>query len=81
MRKVTYLKSAYRTLEKYDKDVQSRIIKAIDGIPRGDIKRLKGHCYPDLFRLRVGKYRIIYSLSNDDELIIAKIDTRGDVYK
>ena len=36
-----------------------RIINAIDKIPLGDIKRLMGKKVPGLFRLRVGKYRII----------------------
>ena len=55
-------------------------MEAIDKIPQGDIKRLQGEKYPPLYRLRVGKFRIIYHIENE-EIIIAKIDTRGDVYK
>jgi mRNA interferase RelE/StbE len=41
---------------------------------------LKG--YEDLYRLRVGDYRIIYTIKQD-ELVIAilKIGNRGDIYK
>jgi mRNA interferase RelE/StbE len=80
MRKITYLKSAYKVLTDYEKDTRIRIMEAIDKIPQGDIKRLQGEKYPALYRLRVGKFRIIYHIENE-EIIIAKIDTRGDVYK
>jgi mRNA interferase RelE/StbE len=80
MRKIVYLKSAYKVLAEYDKGIKKRIIDAIEKIPQGDIKKLQGEKYPPLFRLRVGKYRIIYHIENE-EIIIAKIDTRGDIYK
>ena len=80
MKKITYLKNAYKTLIDYDRIVQNRIVLAINNIPQGDIKKLKGEKYPPLFRLRIGKYRIIYNIDNF-EILIVKIDTRGDVYK
>jgi mRNA interferase RelE/StbE len=80
MKKLTYLRNAYKTLADYDKDIRKRIITAIEKIPQGDIKKLHGEKYPPLYRLRVGKYRIIYQIEKD-EIIIAKIDTRGDIYK
>jgi len=45
-----------------------------------DIKYLKG--YNNRFRLRVGKYRIIYEIY-DDKLIIVLADggSRGGIYK
>ena len=82
MRKVTYLKNAYKTLASYDEKTKQRIINAVDIIPRGDIKKIQGEKYPPLYRLRVGKHRIIYHIDvNNNEIIIAKIDTRGDIYK
>jgi mRNA interferase RelE/StbE len=80
MRKTTYLKNAHKTLSDYDKSTRKRLIEAVDKIPQGDIKKLQGEKYPPLYRLRVGKYRIIYHVEQD-EIIIVKIDTRGDVYK
>lgn len=80
MRKIIYLKNAYNTLSVYDKDTRKRIIEGVEGIPQGDIKKLQGEKYPPLYRLRVGKYRIIY-LIEQDEIVIVKIDTRGDIYK
>ena len=80
MRKITYLKSAYKVLSDYDMNTRKRIIEAINKIPQGDIKKLQGEKYPPLYRLRIGKYRVIYHVEQE-EIIIAKFDTRGDVYK
>lgn len=57
-----------------------RIVDAIEQLPdHGDIKRLQGHS--DLFRLRVGAYRIIYTVDNN-EFVIYVIDSgnRGQIY-
>ena len=43
-----------------------------------DIKVLEG--YMDLYRLRVGQYRIIYTKDNVI-LFIADVGSRGDIYK
>ena len=60
---------------------KKRVVLAIEQLPNGeDIKRLKGH--EGLFRLRVGDYRIIYTVDNGN-LIIYVIDAgnRGEIYK
>ena len=57
-----------------------RIVDAIERLPySGDIKRLQGH--NNLFRLRVGAYRIIYTVDNG-EFVIYVIDAgnRGQIY-
>ena len=44
-----------------------------------DVDVLKGR---EGFRLRVGKYRILYILKDDQLIIeIVKVRTRGDIYK
>ncbi len=56
-------------------------VRAIELLPDGeDIKKLKGH--DDLLRLRVGDYRVIYTVNNG-ELIVCVIDAgnRGDIFK
>ncbi len=55
----------------------------IEKLPEGnDIKELKGKRGRGLYRLRVGDYRIIYTIDNG-KLIIHVIDAgnRGDIYK
>lgn len=81
MTKIVYSKDSKKTLGSYEKKISNRIIDAIDNIPLGDIKKLVGNSVPPLFRIRIGKYRVIYFYSNNDCLNIIKIDTRGDIYK
>ncbi len=40
-------------------------------------RKLKEFCS---HRLRMGKYRVIYHIE-DGNIIIAKVDSRGDIYK
>ena len=59
--------------------MQLRIIKAINQLPLGDVKKLQGNT--EDYRLRVGDYRIIFS--KDDEILIIliiEIAPRGEVY-
>ena len=45
-----------------------------------DIKKLKG--YDDFFRLRIGKYRAVFRVKNQELiLLVIEIDSRGDIYK
>lgn len=60
-----------------DTTTRRRIAKAIDKIPAGDIKKLKGQ---DGFRLRVGDYRILFS-SHGNAFFIKAILPRGEAYK
>ena len=62
------------------KALKLRIYQAIYNLPNGDVKKLAG-CKSD-FRLRVGNYRIIYQINNEELIIlITKADTRGQIYK
>lgn len=73
-------KEAQKFLDKQDKKQRERLYAAIYNLPNGkDIKKLKGY---DLYRLRVGNYRILYTVDNGVYLIdVIDVDNRGDVYK
>lgn len=73
-------KKARKFINKLPKQDKVRLLNAINELPKGDIKPIQG--YEKYFRLRVGDYRIIYTLHNDN-LIICVIDAgnRGDIYK
>lgn len=80
MYKIIIKKKAKKFIDKLPQNEKKRIVKAIEQLPDGeDIKKLKGH--QNLLRLRVGDYRIIYSVDNG-ELIIYIIDVgnRGEIY-
>jgi len=73
-------KSALKFISKQPYKDKSRIMAAINKLPDGETLKMSGKL--NLFRLRVGEYRIIYTIS-EDELIIQVIEAgnRGDVYK
>lgn len=81
MIKVIYSKASKKVLENYEKKLALRIIDGIEAIPLGDIKKLEGKRVAPLYRLRIGKYRIIYAYLNDETIQVLKIDSRGDIYK
>ncbi|MCD8106210.1 MAG: type II toxin-antitoxin system RelE/ParE family toxin [Lachnospiraceae bacterium] len=78
--KIVFEKAAQKFLERQDKAQRLRIYKAIYRLPDGtDIKKLKG-C--GMYRLRVGDYRILYTIDEIVKIIdVENIDNRGDVYK
>lgn len=71
-------KPALKFLQKQPKAQQERLLRAIQGLP--DAGDMSG--YESLYRLRVGFYRVIYSV--DGRLLIVHVLTignRGDLYK
>lgn len=61
---------------------KERVLKAIYELPhKGDIKRLQGKKSQGMYRLRVGSYRIIYTMDNG-RLVICVVDagSRGQIY-
>lgn len=77
---IRFEKAAEKFLKKQTPKIQQNLMRAIYKLPDGtDIKRLKGY---DLYRMRVGNIRIIYSLKEEIQVInIENIDNRGDIYK
>jgi mRNA interferase RelE/StbE len=79
-------KQVLKFLDKTETKFRVKIINAFDLLVKNpytkdlDIKPLqnkKGH-----FRLRLGKYRFLYEISESELLIyFYKADSRGDVYK
>lgn len=74
-------KRAVKFITKQPKPQRERLFKAIYKLPEmGDIKQMQG--YSSYYRLRVGDYRVIYTV-NDDVLLVrvVEIGNRGDIYK
>jgi mRNA interferase RelE/StbE len=76
--------SAERDLAALDKPIQRRVVARIDSLsdnPRpAGVKKLQGE--PNAWRVRVGDYRIVYTIENDLLVIlVVKVGHRRDVYR
>jgi mRNA-degrading endonuclease RelE of RelBE toxin-antitoxin system len=79
--KILYSKTSLKYLQGLDKKTRKRIFSGIEKLPnKGDVKKMKGQKLKNIYRLRIGKYRIIF-LQEKEWIKILDIDTRGDVYK
>ena len=83
--KIIYRKSAVKELEDLPDNEIPKVKSAIDalaGTPRPDgVKKLTG-IKESLWRLRVGNYRIIYSIEDVIKVVeIRTIGDRKDIYK
>lgn len=79
--KIELDKRAVKFISKQPKLQRERIFKAIYKLPDiGDIKAMQGH--RNTFRLRVGDYRILYTVDNDVLVVrVIEVGNRGDIYK
>ena len=75
---------AYRQFAKLERSAQQRLAPAIDTLaddphPASSVKLVGGD---DLYRIRVGAYRIVYAIE-DDRLVVlvVKLGHRRDVYR
>ena len=80
---VAYSNQAHKFLKKVSKILAKRILDKIEKLRKKpinhDAKRVKGE---KLFRVRIGKYRILYEVDYKENLIgIIKIDKRSKAYQ
>lgn len=81
---VQYDPKALKELVKLDTSVARRIVRAVDAMkvdPRpSGARRLVG--YTDLWRIRVGDYRVIYTIRDTELLVLAlRVAHRSSVYR
>ena len=84
---VQYTKSAEKFFKTHE-DVRREYKTAIKELMVGehpeqiDVKRIKGK-RNDYYRIRLGSYRVVYTLINDKIIVITTLlaGARGDVYK
>jgi mRNA interferase RelE/StbE len=81
---VIFTRPAEKALRRLPRDLLARLAAVIDGLaadphPPGS-KKLTG--YDNLYRLRVGDWRIIYAIEADRLVILVlEIGPRGQVYR
>ncbi len=83
--KIEFSKRSYKYLNRLDQSLKNRISQQLEILsenprnPELDIKKLQGNSL--LYRLRVGNYRILYTIEDDLLIIVViNIGPRGDVY-
>jgi len=83
--KIFWRNSAKKELRNLPKDFISKIINSVSELsvnpfPAG-VKKLKGNDDNE-FRIRIGNYRVIYTVQNDVLIIeVIKVGHRKDIYK
>jgi len=76
--------TAERQIRRLERDDQLRVLRAVRDLgttprPRG-CRKLRG--YDDVFRIRVGTFRVLYSVESDRILvIILKVGHRKEIYR
>lgn len=84
MYKITFSKQADKSLRKMPRNLALKLAEKIKELSKNpeemaNIKKLTDH--PG-YRLRVGDWRVVYLINNNDKTIhIIRIKTRGEVYK
>ena len=85
MYRVLFTKSADRTLRKLPRNTAQRIRRSLDDLATNpyaehlDVNKLQNR--PG-YRLRVGDWRVIYEIENDELIILLlRTGSRGEVYR
>ena len=79
---ILYSEKAIKQLEKLEKQVRERIILSLERSrirPYANIKKLVGNPF---FSLRVGDYRVILSIENNElKILVVEIGHRRNIYQ
>ena len=80
---IEFSKQAYKSYKVLQKGYQKKIDRILNLLmtkKKIDIKPVEGE--KDIYRLRVGKYRVLIKVYKEKKIIlVVKIGPRGDVYK
>lgn len=82
--RVEFAPKAARQFRALDKGLQTRLVRRIDGLaanprPQG-VKKLAGE--DDLYRLRVGDYRILYQIQEQRLIVlVVGVGHRSEIYR
>ena len=81
--KITFKNSVYKDFKKIDikkvKDILDKIESELTN-NAGEYPALKGK-FAGLRKFRVGDYRVIYSIINDNTVLVLRVAHRKEVYK
>lgn len=82
---ILFTNTALESIKKIDKEIRNRLISKIEWLSQNmDLirpTRLKGK-FSNLYKLRVGNYRIIYDVDYDNlQIVIHFVGHRKEIYK
>lgn len=84
--KIEFVKSARKEFVRLPEIVRSRIVEALQLLAQNPyselvkVKKLKDA--PNLFRIRIGDYRVLYELQNERLVVLViKVGHRREVYR
>lgn len=85
MFEIEYSNSSKKFLKKLDKELIRRIVNKIDTLllnpVPSDSKFIRRENNVKVFRIRIGKYRVLYKIKEAEKVIlVSKIDKRERVY-
>ena len=85
--RIVFSKTAKKGIERMTKDYKKLLHNGILGLtktpPEGDVKQMQG-TKDGRYRLRIGKYRVLFQYLTDVDgqyLYIEAVGSRGDIYK
>lgn len=73
---------ATKDLKRIHKQEASRIAAAMERLTEnlsGDVKKLTN--FTPEYRLRVGQYRVLFEIENDNEIVVYRIVHRREAYR
>jgi mRNA interferase RelE/StbE len=74
---------ALKDLARLDRSIRERIVTAVERLAdtgEGDVRRLHGRDR-DVFRLRVGEWRVLFTILDGLVVLIARVHPRGSAYR
>ena len=77
-----WTKRALKEAARLDATTRQRVLAAIKRLceeNQGDVRRLQG--VGEVYRLRVGDWRVIFSYQDDLTILVHRVRPRGDAYK
>jgi mRNA interferase RelE/StbE len=81
MNKIFYSTEFIKQIKKYNKDLQTQIVKKLKQLEtNSELGKPLSNVLKNNGSLHIGKYRVLYSIKGE-EIIIAKVDHRKDVYE
>jgi mRNA interferase RelE/StbE len=85
MYSILYSPAALKDLKSLPVDIAEKIVKSIKEIqdsPKVHVKKLKGFTNSPLYSLRVGEYRVIMSIEDENLIVfVIEVGHRSKIYR